>query len=41
MESLNVELGKQKVDEGEVKEKLLKHFADLFEAELRIKTTIS
>ena len=39
--SLNVELGKQTVDEVEVKEKLLKHFADLFEAELKIKTAIS
>ena len=38
--SLNVELGKQKVDESEVKEKLLKHFANLFEAEIKIKTTI-
>ncbi|WP_223032984.1 lipoyl(octanoyl) transferase LipB [Hanstruepera marina] len=33
--SLNVELGKQTVDEAEVKEKLLKHFANLFEAELQ------
>ena len=32
--SLNVELGKQTVDEAEVKEKLLKHFAKLFKAEL-------
>lgn len=32
--SLNVELGKQTVDEAEVKEKLLKHFAALFEAKL-------
>lgn len=31
--SLNVELGQQKVDEDEVKEKLLKHFKALFEAE--------
>jgi len=31
--SLNVELGKKTVDEAEVKEKLLKHFANLFEAE--------
>ena len=31
--SLNVELGKQTVDEAEVKEKLLKHFIQLFEAE--------
>lgn len=30
--SLNVELGKATVDENEVKEKLLKHFAVLFEA---------
>lgn len=33
--SLNVELGMQKVDEEEVKAKLLKHFATLFEAELK------
>jgi len=39
--SLNVELGKQTVDEADVKEKLLAHFANLFEAELRIKTMIS
>ena len=32
--SLNVELGKQEVSMAEVKEKLLKHFALLFEAEL-------
>lgn len=31
--SLNVELGKKQVDETEVKEKLLKHFTTLFEAE--------
>ncbi|WP_299549456.1 lipoyl(octanoyl) transferase LipB [Seonamhaeicola sp.] len=31
--SLNVELGKKTVDEAEVKEKLLKHFSNLFEAE--------
>ena len=31
--SLNVELGKKTIDEAEVKEKLLKHFANLFEAE--------
>lgn len=30
--SLNVELGVDKVDEAEIKEKLLKHFAVLFEA---------
>ena len=34
--SLNVELGVEKVNEDEVKEKLLNHFANLFEAELRI-----
>ena len=32
--SLNVELGKDKVDEEEVKLKLLRHFEGLFEAEL-------
>ncbi len=32
--SLNVELGKQKVDMEEVQQKLMQHFADLFEAEL-------
>ncbi len=32
--SLNVELGKKEVDEAEVKEKLLKHFRVLFEAEI-------
>lgn len=32
--SLHVELGKQQVDEGEVKAKLLKHFANLFEADV-------
>ncbi len=32
--SLNVELGKAEVDIKEVKEKLLKHFAQLFDAEL-------
>src|SRR5690606_33259705 len=31
--SLNVELGLENVDESEVKEKLLKYFAELFEAE--------
>ncbi len=35
--SLNVELGKQQVDEAEVKEKLLRHFSYLLEAELKIK----
>ena len=33
--SLNVELGKNEVEEDEVKEKLLKHFENLFEAELK------
>ncbi len=32
--SLNVELGKQTIDEEEIKGKLLKHFANLFEAEI-------
>ncbi|AXB56762.1 lipoyl(octanoyl) transferase LipB [Flavobacterium fluviale] len=32
--SLNVELGVEKVDEGEVKAKILKHLKDLFEAEI-------
>ncbi len=32
--SLNVELGVDKVDEHEVKNKILKHFAELFEAEI-------
>ena len=31
--SLNVELGVEKVDEAEIKSKILKHFATLFEAE--------
>jgi len=35
--SLNVELGKKTINEEEVKEKLLKHFANLFEAELKEK----
>ncbi|WP_188462883.1 lipoyl(octanoyl) transferase LipB [Bizionia arctica] len=34
--SLNVELGKKEVDEAEVKVKLLKHFIDLFEAEMKL-----
>ena len=38
--SLNVELGKKEVDEAEVKAKLLKHFSQLFEAELQTKTEI-
>lgn len=33
--SLNVELGLQTVDEAEVKQKLLKHFSVLFEAQLQ------
>ncbi len=37
---LNVELGKETIDEAEVKEKLLKHFSVLFEAELKQKTEI-
>ena len=37
--SLNVELGKKTVDEAEVKEKLLKHFVNLFEAELGTAST--
>ena len=36
--SLNVELSKKKVDEAEVKVKLLKHFEVLFDAELQTKT---
>lgn len=32
--SLNVELGKKIVDQAEVKQKLLKHFSNLFEAEI-------
>lgn len=36
--SLNVELGKAKVSMEEVKEKLLKHFLNLFEAQLKEKT---
>jgi len=36
--SLNVELGKKEVSVSEVKEKLLKHFAQLFEAEIHEKT---
>jgi len=33
--SLNVELGKKEISEKEVKEKLLKHFSNLFEVELQ------
>ena len=36
--SLNVELGKDKIDQAEVKEKLLKHFSNLFEAKILIET---
>ena len=36
--SLNVELGKEKIDEAEVKAKLLKHFSQLFEAEIHSQT---
>ncbi len=32
--SLNVELGKKRVDKAKVKKKLLKHFQHLFEANL-------
>jgi len=32
--SLNVELGQKEVSMDEVKEKLLKHFSQLFEAEI-------
>lgn len=39
--SLNVELGQKEVDEAEVKVKLLKHLAQLFEAEIQTKTTVS
>ena len=38
--SLNVELGVDTVDETEVKTKLLKHFASLFEAELKAVTKV-
>ena len=34
--SLNVELGKKEVNVEEVEEKLLKHFAELFEAEMKL-----
>jgi lipoyl(octanoyl) transferase len=32
--SLNVELGQKEVPAGEVKQKLLKHFAELFRAQI-------
>ena len=38
--SLNVELGKATVDMVEVKEKLLKHFAELFQAQIKQKTEV-
>jgi len=38
--SLNVELGKKEISITEVKEKLLKHFSELFEAELHQKTEV-
>ena len=38
--SLNVELGKKQVSIGEVKGKLVKHFAALFEAQMDSKATI-
>ncbi len=38
--SLNVELGKQQVDMGEVKQKLLKHFVDLFGVVIIEKTRV-
>ena len=37
--SLNIELGVKEVNEAEVKEKLLKHFANLFEAEMKYSTS--
>jgi len=37
--SLNIELGKAEVPMSEVKQKLLKHFAELFEAEMQEITT--
>ena len=39
--SLNVELGQQEVPMGEVKEKLLKHFSELFSAQITKKKTES
>lgn len=38
--SLNVELGTDRINEAEVKEKLLNHFSQLFEAELTIKSDV-
>ncbi len=37
--SLNVELGKETVNETEVKEKILKHFQNLFEAQIEKRTS--
>ena len=37
--SLNVELGKETISMEEVKDKLLHHFANLFEAKFNIKVT--
>lgn len=34
--SLNVELGLKKIDESEIKNKILKHFANLFEAHIEV-----
>lgn len=34
--SLNVELGLEKIDESEIKNKILKHFANLFEAHIEV-----
>jgi len=39
--SLNVELGVDKVDEADVKAKLLKHFSVLFEAEMLVSTVVN
>lgn len=36
--SLNIELGIEKVDESEVKQKILYHFSNLFESEFQYKT---
>ena len=38
--SLNVELGQDQIDESEVKDKLLNHFSQLFEAQLKIKSKV-
>ena len=39
--SLNVELGKKEVDIEEVKEKLIRHFSNLFEAEIKVGSYLS